>query len=236
MPDKMTLKIADLLIGVEYESKRIADLCRDYIVSGEKSDIRVVYDRKKCSDEAKIYGHGMTSAEFAMAYRQIAEALPHYKRVVTHGALISYNGKGYMFIAKSGTGKTTHINLWREFFPGTKVINGDKPIIASDNGKITAYGTPWSGKEMLQENTSVPLCGICLITRSKENSIKELEAERILESMLSQVYMPEKIESLNLTMKIIDDIIRCVPFYELSCNISREAAECAFSALTGEKI
>lgn len=236
MPNRMTLKIADLIIEVEYESKRISDLCRDYTVSGKEPDIKVVYIKEKTEAEAENSRYGEVSAEFASVYRQIAEKLPSYNRAVMHGAVVSYRGKAYMFIAKSGTGKTTHINLWRRYFEGVDIINGDKPIIAVGKENVTAYGTPWAGKEMLQKNSSAPLGGICVIKRGDRNSIKRLEKQDLLKVLLRQIYLPENADSLTLTMKIIDDIIRLVPIYELTCNISKEAAECSFSAMTGEKI
>ena len=236
MPNSITLKIADLIIETEYENKKIADLCRDYAVCGMKPDIKVFYDREKCEEEATASGFGAAAAEFSCIYRQIAEVLPYYSRAVMHGAVVSYKGKAYMFIAKSGTGKTTHINLWRKFFGGVKVINGDKPIIAANSDGIIAYGTPWAGKEGLQKNESAPLCGICRIVRGKENNIRRLDTNTAFKAILRQIFLPKSEESLNLTMNVIDDIMKHVPFYELTCDISREAAECSFSALTGETV
>lgn len=236
MPNSITLKIADLIIETEYANERIAELCRDYAVCGNKPDIKVVYDRQKCEYEATASGFSAAAAEFSCIYRQIAEVLPYYSRAVMHGAVVSYKEKAYMFIAKSGTGKTTHINLWRKFFDGVKIINGDKPIIAANRNGITAYGTPWAGKEGLQENTSAQLCGICRIVRGKKNSIHRLDSNTAFKAIIRQIFLPESEESLNLTMNVIDDIIKRVPFYELTCDISREAAECSFAALTGETV
>ena len=233
MPNRVKLKIANLNIDVQFENPKISDLCRDYTVSGETgSDIEVLYNKEMCEREAALSGHPGAPAEFASIYRQIAEALPFYRRAVVHGAVVSYCGKAYMFIAKSGTGKTTHINLWRKYFSGVDIINGDKPVLAANDKEIIAYGTPWAGKEMWQKNTSAPLCGICLIKRGNKNSIKKLENDDRFSAVFNQVYMPENEDSLNLTMKIIDDIIRLVPVYELTCDISKEAAECSFNTLT----
>ena len=228
----ITVNISDLDIKIEYSSDKIALLCQDYIVTDKSADIEVDYDKSACEAEAKISGYGMTAAEFSSIYRKIAERLPYYSRAVVHGAVVQYKDKAYMFIAKSGTGKTTHINLWRKYFGGVSVINGDKPIIALKDDSIKAYGTPWAGKEHLQENKNAPLGGICLIKRAKQNSIRKLNDSEALTAIIRQVYMPEDTKSLDLTMKLIGDIIRLVPFYELSCDISREAAECSFNEMT----
>lgn len=236
MPNHIWLEIAERVIDVEYKNEKIADLCRNYTVCGKEPDIKVIYDEQKCADENRKSGHGMLSAEFACIYRQIAEALPRYSCAVAHGAVVEYNGRGYMFIAKSGIGKTTHTGLWCKYFKGTRIINGDKPVISVKNGNVFAYGTPWAGKEGLQENARTPLGGICLIKRATDNRIRRLESDEALNAVIKQIYMPENSESLTLTIKIIDDIINNVPFYELSCNVSFEAAVCSFTALTGEKI
>ncbi|MBO4693044.1 MAG: hypothetical protein J5659_01445 [Clostridia bacterium] len=229
------IKLSGLSVDIEYKNEIIAGLCRDYTSEFTAPDIRVTYSKEGCENEARISGHAGAQAEFANIYRQIAEKLPRFSRAVAHGAVVSYNGNAYMFIAKSGTGKTTHMNLWQKYFEGVKVINGDKPILYVKNDNVYAFGTPWAGKEMLQENTVAPLKGICLIKRNEKNSIKRLENREAFEAIIKQIYLPENQNSLDLTIKIINDIIRLVPFYELSCNISREAAECSFAAMTSDQ-
>lgn len=226
------VKIAELNIDIEYKYDIIANLCRDYYADFSVPDIKVAYSESGCKQEEKISGHKGAPAEFANIYRQIAEKLPGFSCAVMHGAVVSYRQNGYMFIAKSGTGKTTHINLWKQYFDGVEIINGDKPILRIKDNSVYAYGTPWAGKEMLQLNTFAPLKGICLIKRAEKNSIKKLNSSEALTAIIKQIYMPENAKMLDLTIKMIGDIIRLVPVFELSCNISREAAECSFNEMT----
>lgn len=235
MFNSIKVRISDLNIEINYNFKRIPELCQDYICDFNNADIKVEYDEQKCKSESEKSGFSINASEFSCIYRQIAEQLPFFSRAVCHGAVISYKDNGYMFIAKSGTGKTTHINLWQKYISGTKVINGDKPIIELKNEKVIAYGTPWSGKERMQNNTSAKLKGICLVRQSKQNSIRKLDKKEALDAIIKQIYMPENSQALNLTIGIIDGIISDVPFYELSCDISREAVMCSYRALTGEK-
>ena len=218
-------KISNLIIEIEYKDERIVTVCREYIVKDGEPDIITAFDIS--DDFIKNYTE---------LYRQIADKLPEYSRAVFHGAVVSYKQNAYMFIAKSGTGKTTHINLWRKYINGVDIINGDKPILADNCKEIIAYGTPWAGKENMQKNTFAPVKAICLIKRSKENSIRKLNSQESLAAIMNQVYIPKDENALNLTMRIIDDIISTVPFYEISCDISREAAICSFKAMTGENI
>ena len=219
------IKISDLITEIEYSDERIVKICRDYIVNSGKADIKAVFET---SDDFSL--------NLSELYRQIAEQLPSFSRAVFHGAVVSYKQNAYMFIAKSGTGKTTHINLWRKYINGVGIINGDKPIISANGKSIVAYGTPWAGKENLQSNTCAPIKGICVIKRTKTNSIRKLNKTEALSAIMKQVYIPRNENALNLTMGIIDDIITTVPFYELSCDISREAVKCSFESMTGENM
>lgn len=49
-------------------------------------------------------------------YRKIAEKLVQYDVMLFHGSAVAVDGIGYLFTAKSGTGKSTHTRLWREYF------------------------------------------------------------------------------------------------------------------------
>lgn len=108
--------------------------------------------------------------ETLAVFRKIAEAAPAHQRLVFHGATITFQDRAYIFTAPSGTGKTTHIRLWKqEYGDRVDIINGDKPILrVTPDAGIVAYGTPWAGKERWQRNTSAPVAGICIVTRATD--------------------------------------------------------------------
>ena len=54
--------------------------------------------------------------ERAAIQRQFAEHLFDRDTLLFHGSTVAVDGKGYLFAAKSGTGKSTHTRLWREHF------------------------------------------------------------------------------------------------------------------------
>lgn len=51
--------------------------------------------------------------EFLCVQEQLAAQLPAFDRFLLHGAAVAYGGAAYLFTAPSGTGKSTHIRLWR---------------------------------------------------------------------------------------------------------------------------
>lgn len=72
----------------------------------------------------------------------MAKNIVKYDGFVIHGACILYKDNAYLFIAPSGTGKTTHIRLWIKHLRDLVIINGDKPIIRLINTLPYIYGTP----------------------------------------------------------------------------------------------
>jgi hypothetical protein len=96
--------------------------------------------------------------------------------VLFHAAVVSLDGRGYMFLGKSGTGKSTHARLWLENIPGTELMNDDNPAVRiKADGTAVVYGTPWSGKTPCYRNVSAPLGGIVLLNQAPYNKIVPLK-------------------------------------------------------------
>lgn len=66
---------------------------------------------------------------------------PH-KTVLFHAAVVSHQDKAYMFLGKSGTGKSTHARLWLTYIEGTALVNDDNPVVRINDNVATVYGSP----------------------------------------------------------------------------------------------
>ena len=172
--------------------------------------------------------------ERAAIQRAFAEYLFDHSILLFHGSAIAVDGKGYLFTAPSGTGKSTHIRLWRKHL-GKKVgiVNGDKPFVSLDGEIPHIYGTPWAGKEGWQRNCRASLSGICIVQRGETNSIRKIDASEALPILFKQIYLPKEAKSLDQTLALMDVLLKKVPIYLLQCDISEEAVQCSFEALTG---
>lgn len=91
-----------------------------------------------------------------------------------HSSTVSYEGKGYMFLGVSGTGKSTHSSLWLRHIKGTELLNDDNPVVRVNGDDVTVYGSPWSGKTPCYRNLSYPLGGIVLLSQAPYNKINRL--------------------------------------------------------------
>lgn len=90
--------------------------------------------------------------------------------LMLHASVVVSGGLSYIFMGKSGTGKSTHSRLWIETFPGTELLNDDCPLVSPDKeGRFYAYGTPWSGKTPCWKNQSAPVGGIARLRQAPYN-------------------------------------------------------------------
>lgn len=225
--------LSDLKITINHQYDFMKSFCKDYISHFDNCDISAVAVAEDVNKEKELVPTApIELCESLCIYRSIAEQIPQFDRFVFHGASIEYNSEAYLFTAPSGTGKTTHINLWKKNL-GCKVdiINGDKPIVKLAD-KPVVYGTPWAGKEALQRNASAPLKAICILKQSKNNAITRLSKSDAIRHLMLQVYMPRSAAALSKTLELLGIMIEKTPVYMLQCNISDEAFKTAFDEMT----
>lgn len=170
--------------------------------------------------------------ERAAIQRAFAEYLLSYSILLFHGSAIAVDGEGYLFTAHSGTGKSTHTRLWREVFGDRAVmVNDDKPFLELRSEGVWLHGSPWSGKHGLDRNICVPLRGICILERDKENHIRPAMAEEVLSMLQKQAYEPLKEDAKASALSLVDRLSRQIPLWKLSCSKEPHAALTAWEAM-----
>jgi hypothetical protein len=144
------------------------------------------------------------------------------------------DGKGYLFLGKSGTGKSTHSQLWINNIEGCELLNDDNPVLRFDeNGKTRVYGSPWSGKTPCYRNLDYPVGAIVDLHQAKENKIRRLS---IVEAYAMMYVSSSGIRFLKQLADGIHDttekIVCSVPCYSLDCLPNAEAAFLCYKTVT----
>lgn len=232
--DLFVIKIADLKIAIDNKYDFVYNICKNYIVDDVDYSFKVSVSVEEMEAERIASGTNNPDGyiESVCIYRNIALELPKYNAFVIHCAAIEVDGDAYCFAARSGTGKTTHIKLWRRTF-GEKVhvINGDKPIMRFYDDKILVCGTPWGGKENLSSNVMIPLKSVCFIYQNPDNTIKRITPHEALGKLLKQVFIPKSTDDASKTIDLIGKMLERIPMWSLGCNISQEAALTSYNAM-----
>ena len=240
---EFTAKIAGHAIGFQVLCPETRMLFSEYlteeppqitITSGEGvlQAERLLMKQTDKENSLSVDGFPDRLLESNFLYREVEEQLAVHGIVLIHGSAVAVDGEGYLFIAPSGTGKSTHTRLWREAF-GSRVvmINDDKPLLECTEDGILAYGSPWNGKHRLGENIAVPLKAICFLRRGSENQIEKISDTQAFLPMLKAVYHAKAAEREACILRSLQYIRKKTAFYQLQCNMEPDAAIVSFEAM-----
>lgn len=148
-----------------------------------------------------------------------------HKTLLIHASTVSHNNKAFVFIGKSGTGKSTHTDLWMKYIEGTELINDDNPILRIISNNIYIYGSPWSGKTACYKQTKVHIGAITQINRATENKIERItpiESFAFLLTACASMKWDDK--KHNAICDTITKVIENTPIYKLNCLPDKRSA------------
>lgn len=240
---EFTISLAGKNIGLTSGYDRLARYCCEYLTDSEPdfyvkvTPEDIAYEREKSIREAVLEGHPPVDypdmyLESLAVYRHIAERMLDYDTILFHGSALSVDGEGYLFTAKSGTGKSTHTSFWRQTF-GQRVVmvNDDKPLLRITPEGVMVCGTPWDGKHRISTNTAVPLKGLCILTRAEDNHIQRISAEEAMPMLLQQSYRPSEPEKMIKLFGLLRQLSQKTGLYRLGCNLDPKAAMVAYEGM-----
>ena len=145
--------------------------------------------------------------------------------LLVHASLVRHKGYGYPFIAKSGTGKSTHVSLWLRYIPDCDLMNDDNPIIRIIDDKPYIYGGPWSGKTPCYRNVKAPLGAVTRIDRAPQNSIEKLPPIEAFASFLPSCSAMKWDEDIfHDICDTVTKVIETTPVYTMHCLPDKDAA------------
>ncbi len=227
-------KIAGLNVGYEprYDLLRLRS---EKYLCDEKAEFKIGISDDMMEQQINYYKDIMEGAN--LEYLWVGTAfnlkLLEYNGMYLHSSTVVVDGKAYSFSAPCRTGKSTHTSLWLKMLGDRAyIINDDKAAFRKINGKFYVFGTPFSGKNEINVNTSVELGGICFVEQSETNSIERLSNDDALSLLISQTVRPSNPDRMILLCDFLDDLLKNVPIYKLKCNISLEAAELSYKTMS----
>lgn len=243
MERSFDMKIAGMTFHVTAVHKSTALYCKPYLIEefGEhKIEItqqHIDRERQHCMEVEGHIDPSLCTAsdaflETVCLLRLLADYITMHNRLLMHGSAIAINGKGYIFTALSGTGKSTHTSLLRKLHGENAVmINDDKPFLHVLDHQVYVCGTPWMGKHGLGNNIEVPLAGIFFLRRSEENVLNQISATDALSALIAQCHRPvDPLQMMN-TLEMLDKILSNVALYDFGCNMDISAAELSSSVM-----
>ena len=152
-----------------------------------------------------------------------------------HASVTVRNGKGFLFLGRSGTGKSTHSQLWQQAFTDAELLNDDNPVVRIlPDETVRVYGSPWSGKTPCYKNQDVPVGALVMLEQAPCNAIHLCKMTQaypyILASVIGLKLLPQM---MDLLYESIAQLLGSCPVYKLECLPNLEAAQlCAQTCLS----
>lgn len=205
----------------QYLRKKNLNVLLSYHVSADWKRITLLKDHSSsCGQMAFEYlAHLLTACMLA------------HGLLTFHGVLMEYEGNGIIISAASGTGKTTHVRLWRDLRRAL-IINGDRAVCAKTAEGWTGYGLPWSGTSGEQINRSVAIRALVVLRRGETNEARRISALEAFHQVFAHVLYPSWDKALaEKMMDLLESFLRDVPIFLLSCRPDAESVDVLHAAL-----
>ncbi|MDE6269904.1 MAG: hypothetical protein K2M12_03490 [Muribaculaceae bacterium] len=184
---------------------------------------------------ARLYGtagerrYGLDTA-LMMLY---AFSAARHSTLLLHASAVEYRRRGYLFLGKSGTGKSTHSRLWTRYVDGASLLNDDNPVVRIVDGKVFVYGSPWSGKTPCYINRCLPIGAIVRLRQAPQNKITLMRVIKAYAALLpSCSCMKWDGAMADAVHATISRLIGEVPVFSLECLPDEEAARICCETIT----
>lgn len=196
-------------------------VCLQYAVSPDWREITLLCDNTKTAGLVAFEYLGQMFPACALTFGLLT----------FHGVLMEYEGHGVIISAPSGTGKTTHARLWRDY-KHALIINGDRAACRKADGVWTGSGLPWSGTSGEQINRSVPVTALVVLERGEQNEAHCVTGSEAFGAVLPHVQCPVwDAELTDKAMELMDDFLSEVPVIRLCCRPDAESVSVLLKAL-----
>ncbi|MCD7946353.1 MAG: hypothetical protein LUF81_07095 [Clostridiales bacterium] len=151
--------------------------------------------------------------------------------MILHCSFIRWQGRGILFSADSGVGKSTQADLWVAH-QGAEVLNGDRAGLRRRDGVWTACGLPYAGSSRVYRNEVAPVSAIFMLEQAKENEARPLTPAQALRRLYPQITIHSWDGAfVRQVLPLIEQLVTSVPVWLLRCLPDAGATETARRAL-----
>lgn len=242
--DLKSVKVLSTYTGMLGRFFSIMESPRKYIFDMQMTEngswYRMVSDKQFVCSQVFISLYDLYTGRALSSFLMVAfaQAAVMHHTFLMHASVVVKDAKGYAFLGKSGTGKSTHSALWQRSFEQVSLLNDDNPAVRiEDNGDVFVYGTPWSGKTPCYKNEKAQLKGLIRLEQASYNCFTQKKGIEALLVVLPGCCSMRWNDLLYKTLcDLLELVIQRVPVAHLHCLPDEEAARLCFHEIINVKI
>lgn len=153
--------------------------------------------------------------------------------IKVHASVTELNGKALVLMGVSGTGKSTHSRLWREYVEGATLLNDDEPIIRRVGNKVIVYGCPWSGSTPCYRNESAEVVAFIHLYQAPENKLTRLSGRQSFDSLFTScAFMLSSPKNQFMVFDAVARVLELAPVYRLDNRPEKAAVDLSYSLIS----
>lgn len=178
----------------------------------------------------------LESFEKVLQLFPIRALLAQNQAMMLHSSQIAVNGRGILFTAPSGTGKTTQARLWAKR-SGVKIVCNDRTLLRKQENCFCTSGYPIDGSSPVYSTEVNPLAAIVVLSQAKENQVERLKPSKALKYLMEQTVADIwNIEEQRCILGLWMDLLEQYPVYHLACTPSQDAVVCLQNRLEKDEV
>lgn len=164
------------------------------------------------------------------------EIFLHFGTLFLHASQIAYLGRGVLFTAPAGTGKTTQAKLWQKY-RSAEIVCNDRTLTRRVDGIWRTYGYPVDGSEPVRSNRVTTLGAVILLEQGRENTVRRLAASKAMPRLMRQVVLDcWSGAARTAAMELLITLMEEIPVYLLTCTPDERAVETLEAKLTEDGV
>ena len=189
-----------------------------------------------CSINEKPFRIPLKSLGSVLRMLPMREIFLHFGALFLHASQVAYRGRGVLFTAPSGTGKTTQAKLWQRY-RGAEIICNDRTLIRKADGAWHTYGYPMDGSEPVRSSDVNTLGAVVLLEQGKVNEVRPLRPGKAASLLMGQTVIDGwSTEARTAAMELLLALLSDVPVYRLTCTPDEQAVEVLEEVLMEEGV
>lgn len=199
---------------IDYTIEFVDGTQTDFLLRQNQGEHYLLFDKRKERKKVATFYH-LSIFQFQLLLRNVLQNLLKTNNgFMLHASASEIRGEANLFLGPSEAGKTTTINLLREYF---QPLTDDTAVIKKERGRFYFYQTPlvereWDIKKSIQK---YPIGRIFFLKKAKFFKLKRITNQvDIITSLTKQLWIAKKDAGVYLK-KLLSFIINQGEFYFL---------------------
>lgn len=210
----------------QYQIDQLSDHDLQWIRKDTKGNTKISFRIQQEWNQWKLicdHSHRLGKESFTELGYIFAYSVLNYGGVMFHGVVLEWEGKGIIFCAHSGVGKTTHTRMWKEQ-ENALILNGDRALCYKEGNQWYTCGAPWCGSSEDCVQKSIELRAFVILEQAQENIASVLSPLQGALELIPLVFAPTWDKKLmSFALDTIDDMVQKIPCFKLRCKPEPEA-------------